>query len=134
MNLDEETLRAIKINAMMAIKKPDYSAFLRKIFRWYSKTFYTPLRDVEDMPIVEILTAYYEELYDKMEEADLKQESIKLSMSEQEWTEKLIAEEQEELAFMKAVQSKKKIEDIKPKTENKDSEEGFAISFEDVPV
>lgn len=134
MHINEETIKMIKINAIMAIKKPDYNAFLRRIFRWYSKTFYTPLKDVEDMPVVEVLEAYYEELYDKMEEADLKQEMIRLSMTEEEWTKKLIDEEQEELAFMQAVQSKKKIEDIKPKEQSKASEEGFAMSFEDVPV
>lgn len=134
MVIDEETLRVIKINAMVAIKKPDYHAFLRKIFRWYSKTFFTPLKDVENLPIIDVLSTYYEELYDKMEESEIKQEVVRLSMTPEEWTQKLIEEEQEELAFIKAVQSNKKIEDIKPKKEQNPSEDGFALSFEDVPV
>lgn len=47
---------------------PDYE--LRKIFRWYSKTFCTPLDRVEELPIVDILSAYFEETYEELAAED----------------------------------------------------------------
>lgn len=138
--LTEELHRAIKINALNAIQNPDYDAFLRRIFRWYSKTFHTSLPEVEEIPIVEVLTSYYEEVYEKMEDSDIKQEKIKLLMSPEEWAKKLQQEEVEDLAFIEAIKSKKKVEGVKvpvsdkPELPSPPEEEGFAMSFEDVPI
>ncbi len=52
---------------MRAVLKPDGEFLLRRMYRWYSKTFSTPLHEVEDLPVADILTAYYEETYDAME-------------------------------------------------------------------
>lgn len=106
--------------------------------RWYSKTFHTPLPMVADIPLDEMFQAYYEEMYEKMEEKDMKEEVLKNSMTPEEWAEQLRREEEEELAFMQAITSKARIEDVRmPKSAPLSSlkeEDGFALSFENVPI
>jgi hypothetical protein len=43
----------------------------RKLQRWYSKTFATPLHLVEDIPLYDIVRVYWEERYEGLEEAEL---------------------------------------------------------------
>lgn len=59
---------AIKVNALKSVLKPDSEYFLRKIFRWYSKTFSTPLLDVYDLPLEHVLQEFYEERYEAMDD------------------------------------------------------------------
>jgi hypothetical protein len=129
---------AVKINALHSVIKPDEEYYMRFIFRWYSKTFHTPLHLVPDLPVIDVLTSYYEDMYEKMEEADLIQERIKSSMSAEEWAEKMKNEEMDDLAFMETIMSKKKVESIKAPMLKKEAlpelDEGFALSFGDVPI
>lgn len=39
---------------------PDYAYQSRKILRWYSQTFFTPLHEAYKLPFVDVLTHYYE--------------------------------------------------------------------------
>jgi hypothetical protein len=43
----------------------------RKIFRWYSRTFSTPLHQVEELPLEDVLRAWYEETLEDLDEKDL---------------------------------------------------------------
>lgn len=128
----------VKINALDSVIQKDQEYMIRHILRWYSKTFHTPLPQVEDIPFVEVLTAYYEERFENMEEQDLKEERIKNSMSPEEWAKKLQEEETQDLAFIEAIKSKKRVEDIeKPKEAPpmvKAEDDGFDMTFEDIPI
>lgn len=55
---------------MLAIVQPDGDAFLRRVKRFYSKTFNVPLPDVDDIPEEDVLVAFYEENFDSMTEED----------------------------------------------------------------
>jgi hypothetical protein len=130
---------AVKINALNAVVNPDEEYYLRFIFRWYSKTFHTPLHLIPDLPVIDILTAYYEELYEKMEKDDLAHEKLKSSMTPEEWAEKLKNEEMDDLAFMETIMSKNKVDSVKvPEQKNivpvPPMDEGFSLSFGDVPI
>lgn len=133
---------AIKISAIDSVLNKNDDYIIRYIFRWYSKTFHTPLHTVADIPMVDILTSYYEELYEKMEPEELKGERIRSSMTTEEWAERLRQEEMEELAFMEAIQSDKRIGGEKkietaPVAQTEPAEElgdGFNMSFEDIPI
>lgn len=61
---------AIKAKAMLAVLKPDMDYFLRRIYRWYSKTFHTPLDQCFDLPIEFILQEYFEEHFEDLEEEE----------------------------------------------------------------
>lgn len=58
--------------------KPESGFLLRQIFRWYSKTFHTPLADVDALPLHEVLEAWWEERYSDMSEEDLEAERQEL--------------------------------------------------------
>jgi hypothetical protein len=55
---------------MLAVKQPDGEAFMRRVKRYYSKTFSVPLPDVDDIPEEDVLVAFYEETFSEMSEDD----------------------------------------------------------------
>lgn len=59
---------ALQVVSLLAVIRQDSDYLLRKIYRWYSKTFFTPLHEVEDLPLEDVLTAYFEEAYEMMPE------------------------------------------------------------------
>ena len=60
-------LEALKLRALRSVWKPDEPAIVRRIFRWYSKTFFTPLHEVDSIPLDDILTAWFETQYEDLE-------------------------------------------------------------------
>ena len=64
--MDFDTLRQIQILAMNAVENPDFSAFYRRICRWYSEKFATPLIQVEELLEYHVLQAYFEYQYDEL--------------------------------------------------------------------
>lgn len=68
-----EAVRYIALNNVFDAKrkKPldrDPEAHLRKVFRWYSKTFFTPLDEVENLPLISILLNWWEVHYEELAE------------------------------------------------------------------
>ncbi len=61
-------IESIKKSALLATIEPDGGAILRHLFRWYSKTFHTPLTDVEGLPIEYVLQHYFESQYEELDE------------------------------------------------------------------
>lgn len=88
--------------------RPDDAAWLRSIFRWYSKTFHTPLADVESLPKEHILQHYFEATFEEMEEGDLKAELEFTLETPEERKAKAEAEEAEEDEFMKMLEEEAK--------------------------
>ena len=82
--------RALRILALKEALSPEpsHDFFLRKVFRWYSKTFSTPLHQVYDLPLFDIMQAWYEELYinlaEEKESPDFHEELSNLSKTEDE--------------------------------------------------
>ncbi len=60
----------LRARALLAVLKPSSDDRYRHIFRWYSKTFHTPLHEVEDLPLDDILTAWFETIYEDMEDPE----------------------------------------------------------------
>lgn len=58
---------AIRARALRSILQPDYEYNLRHIFRWYSRSFATPLHHVPNLPLEDVLQAFFEERYETME-------------------------------------------------------------------
>ena len=56
-----DPFKALRVNAAMAVMRPDRAAFLRHVFRYYSSKFHTPLWQVEELPLDHVLTAYWEQ-------------------------------------------------------------------------
>jgi hypothetical protein len=68
--------------------------FYRKVIRWFSKTFNTPINQVNSTPWDEILQHYYEAHYEQMPKNDLiklaKEILPELAKAEQEETDRFI--------------------------------------------
>lgn len=98
-------LEDIRRQALAAVWKPDRESFLRRVFRSYSEKFHTPLHQVQDLPLVEVLTHYYEALYDDMSDAEQYVAAKELSRTEEEkqataeadekWMMEILQKEQE---------------------------------------
>lgn len=86
---------AIRTKALRSVVKPDMAASLRKVFRWYSEKFATPLHQVDRLPLSDVLTAYFEDMYSNMEEPLLEQELAEMAMTP---AERAAAQEEEQNA------------------------------------
>ena len=60
--LDEQFvyIRAMQQIALAAVLSPDVDAVYRRIYRWYSKNFHTPLHEVMKLSEHDVLLAYFE--------------------------------------------------------------------------
>lgn len=95
--------RALRILALKEAlsEEPSHDYFIRKVFRWYSKTFSTPLHLVYELPLFDIMQAYYEESYanlaDEKESPELHEELSNLSKSEDELEKDKLQKDKEEV-------------------------------------
>lgn len=94
-----DLIKALQLKALRNVMcdSADRDYHLRFIFRWYSKTFHTPLHEVQSLPIVDVLTAYFEERFENFNEEDLRQEKVRLTETEQEKKEREAREEADRL-------------------------------------
>lgn len=83
---------AIRAKALASILTPDVESFLRHVFRFYSKTFNVPLPDVDDLPLEDVLLAYYEEVYEGMDE-EAREEYLGYATESDEVREARLAQE-----------------------------------------
>ena len=91
-----DRLRAIQIIALKEVlsDKQSQDFQLRSIFRWYSKTFHTPLHIVEELPEFDILQAYFEDQYEQLNQSDQGQANIQKLIEDLSKTdEELLLEE-----------------------------------------
>lgn len=93
-----DLLESIQIRALRDVHLQSSSDYhLRYIFRWYSKTFHTPLHVVPSLPLVDVLIAFFEEKYEDMEDAELMFEIKKLTETPEEKQTRQDSKTKEEL-------------------------------------
>jgi primosomal protein N' len=63
--------KSIQIKAIEAVLDPDDTYSYRRICRWYSKTFHTPLQDVYKLDFEHVLSNYYESTFEEIPYNDL---------------------------------------------------------------
>jgi len=112
----------LQLLALRAVMKPDGEARLRGICRWYSKTYNTPLHMVEDLPEDEVLTAYFETIYEEMDDEDrtrILEQLLETDEQKRERQRAKDAEEAEAFEFSRRLaaeekqrQAKEKIADV----------------------
>jgi hypothetical protein len=110
-----DLLQAIRLIAMQSVVKPDYEAFLRHVFRWYSREFATPLHEVEDLPIEEILLHYYEYSFEQLDEHERDLQISELLKSDEELAEEKRAEDAKPVEDAEFVKFAQQIQQFKPK-------------------
>lgn len=80
---DSESLKKIAM-ANVQNEPPEYT--LRYIFRWYSKTFSTPLHVVPNLVLEDVLLAFFECQYEELNEPERNDETRKLLISKEDLT------------------------------------------------
>jgi hypothetical protein len=75
---------ALQCQAMLSVLKPDRESWLRHVLRWYSKAFHTPLHEVSALPVEDVLTAFYEDSFEAMEDAEREDHLQKLLETEEQ--------------------------------------------------
>lgn len=73
---------------MLGVVRETHDSWLRHVMRWYSHNFHTPLHQVQDLPLEDILTAYYEHTFEQMEEDDRAEYLERLCETEEEQKER----------------------------------------------
>jgi len=63
--------KSIQIKAIESVLDSDDAYSYRKICRWYSKTFHTPLQDVYKLDFEHVLSNYYESTFEEIPYNDL---------------------------------------------------------------
>ncbi len=84
----------IQIQALAAVLReqdPEYN--LRSLFRWYSRTFHTPLHEVPDLPLDDILRTWWESYYESLTPEQLETERKRLAETEAEARARRLAED-----------------------------------------
>jgi primosomal protein N' len=79
---------AIKLKALRDVLSSDSEFTIRRIYRWYSKTFATPLQEAFDIPLEDILLHYYEERFSALDQEELQEELILATENEQQRAER----------------------------------------------
>ena len=96
--------KSLQCRALAAAIKPDREDWLKYVFRCYSKWFSTPLHLVPKLPLEDVLSAYYEELFEQMEEGDRQLHLERLTETDEEQEEReRIEEENSDDAFMETM-------------------------------
>lgn len=72
--IDPLIIETARIEAALAVRRHDGDYRLRQIFRWYSRTFHTPLHQVQDLDLMDVLQAFYEDRFGDMKDEELHDE------------------------------------------------------------
>jgi hypothetical protein len=114
-----DLIETIQIAALREKLQPTLDGGFRKIQRWFSQTFATPLETVESYPIEYVLLHYFEDRYESLKEheiQDLVKELI-LEPKERAQLEAQRAMEDEEFAKLTEELAKQQLAKVQiPKT------------------
>ena len=66
MSLNSKLVKELQILALMAIESPTWDDWYRRICRWYSKEFSTPLSEVQDLTEETVIREYFEDQFYNM--------------------------------------------------------------------
>ena len=92
----------------------------RRIFRWYSKNFSTPLHEVADLPLEDVLQAYYEDTYERLDKDQIEPIRARLAETDDDRLRRLEEEEEnaeDDDAWIKEMEEEelKRIAKLSPK-------------------
>lgn len=88
---------AIRQIALNSVMNPTEEDRLAEAFRWYSRTFHTPLVEVPSLDLFHVLHTYWVCHYEKMRPEELWDERCELLMSDEERRARIQAEEMEDV-------------------------------------
>ena len=125
--------RAIQLRALLCVTKEDPDYTLRRMLRWYSKTFHTSLSAVEDMPVEDVVQTYYEEHFAELDEEALEKVREDLLETDDEKKARLRAADEEEadgFEYAKIVEEEEAVKAKLEETKKKKPEDGMLAEVE----
>jgi len=94
--------------ALLAVLKPDYNSWMRRVCRWYSKSFQTPLEEVENLPTTYVLQHYWEAVYEDLEDDERLAKIVELLENPEDRAIRLAQEKADEDLFVAALEEELK--------------------------
>lgn len=91
--------------AMNSVENPTYEDWLRRIRRWFSKEYSTPLLQVEEFEDEYVILAYYEHIFEEMDPETRKNKILELVETPQEKKAREIKEEEIDAEIMKEMEA-----------------------------
>jgi primosomal protein N' len=130
-SLSSEFYKKIQGLALSSVYEGDLLYFQRKVCRWYSEKYHTPLHQVFDIPWEFVLTCYYEDSFEKMKEEDLEYE-VKSTFA----NEVLQTEEEENQAFAleleRKLKERQKAKNNKSESLDKQDQKEISLTFDNL--
>lgn len=108
--------KAAQYAALKAVIDPDTFADYRKICRWFSRTFVTPLVEVYDLPSDFVLQHYLEDQYEALTHEERRDKLIELTETPEERIERMRRQELED--HESNLQSKATLDTVMAKISN----------------
>jgi len=120
-----DSIEALQLIALKNIEKPDVEAQLRRIKRFFSTTFHTPLADVENLDLDFVLMHYFEHVYAQLKPEDFgklrnnllyKTEIEEINEEDDAWAQQemdMLLEEEKKLKEKKLTKEEVKVIDEK---------------------
>lgn len=109
--VDHLLIESARVRALRCVLEDGPEYRLRQIQRWYSRSFSTPLAEVNALPLEEVIGAYFEDAYGKLEGEDLEKEVALVVETAEESRRRVLDEGQGDAsddAFFKKVQEESK--------------------------
>jgi hypothetical protein len=114
-----DSVQAIRIIALKDVMcdEPSPDAQWYRLTRWYSKTFATPLHEVDNLPKLDLIRAWFNERYENLDDAELHKE-LQEVLNPEEPLQKSLHQTQDDAAvdkLMEKVKAQNKAAAAKPK-------------------
>lgn len=68
--MDVELFKTLQILALKSVEAPTFDDFYNRVCRWYSREFHTPLPQVKEMAMEEVLSTYFEDNISSLKNSD----------------------------------------------------------------
>lgn len=98
-------LAAVQADSLHAVLEEDADWEVRQVLRWYSRTFHTPLHEVEELAPEDVFRAWFETRYEQMDRSELIDHARLIIETPKERADRIEREKQTEdddLAFLEA--------------------------------
>jgi len=87
-----DQLESIQIQALLDVMEGDFLYHYRRICRWFSTTFHTPLAEVDSLPMEYVLQQFFENRFEDMSKAERKKLALQMTENEAEKKKRLAKE------------------------------------------
>jgi hypothetical protein len=126
-----DLIDAIRTQAMLDVMEGDFLYHYRRICRWFSSKFATPLSEVEELPIEYVLQHFFEEQFESMSKSERRKIALEMTENETEKKARLKKEKDKtDDAFLKKIAKQAKKDATEKATKKKLADEAAKAHVE----